>query len=70
VSSRFVSMIATVYFFAIADVSPCLRGKSANALAASLTMTAITGSMFRYANRVRTFSNADVTGLQLSHHLA
>jgi hypothetical protein len=48
-------MIATVYFFAIADVSPCLRGKSANALAASLTMTAIIGSMFRYANGARTF---------------
>jgi hypothetical protein len=48
-------------------VSIGLRGKSANALAASLTMTANIGSVFRYANRARIFQNPDVAGLQLSH---
>jgi hypothetical protein len=51
-------------------VRPCLRGKPANVPAISVAMTAIMGSMFRYANRERIFQNADVTGLQLSHHLA
>jgi hypothetical protein len=46
-------------------VSVSLRCKLANALAASLAMTAVMGSVFRYANRVRIFQNPDVAGLQL-----
>jgi hypothetical protein len=62
-----VSTIAAVDPFAIADESRCLRSKASRYLA---TMTAIMGSMFRYANRARIFQNADVTGLQLSPQLA